>query len=150
MKCPKCGSEQITIQKKGFSAGKAILGAVLVGPVGLVGGAIGANNIKAICLNCGHSFDIKKGVKVQAESQNKYDYDKCIKEIEERKRARTAARKGKTTEELAEMDRQEEEAYEKQRKINKEKERELNNQNNPFNIGCLVVIFIIICLIIFR
>lgn len=44
-KCPMCGEslnwKQVDAQKKGFSVGKAAVGAVLFGPVGLVGGALG-------------------------------------------------------------------------------------------------------------
>lgn len=42
-KCPMCGEtlnwKQVDTQKKGFSVGKAAVGAFLLGPVGLVGGA---------------------------------------------------------------------------------------------------------------
>ena len=41
IKCPKCGSTQVAAGKKGFGLGKAALGAVALGPVGLLGGMIG-------------------------------------------------------------------------------------------------------------
>jgi tellurium resistance protein TerD len=53
VKCPKCGSTQFTAVKKGFSLGKAAVGAVLLGPIGLVGGAHGANRVEVVCLKCG-------------------------------------------------------------------------------------------------
>ncbi len=56
IKCPKCGSEQITADKKGFSGGKALAGAVLTGGVGLLAGTIGSNKILLTCLSCGHQF----------------------------------------------------------------------------------------------
>ena len=34
--CPFCGSSQLTANKKGFRAGKAVAGAVLTGGVGLI------------------------------------------------------------------------------------------------------------------
>ena len=44
-KCPMCGAvsewKQVDTSNKGFSVGKAAVGAVLLGPVGLVGGALG-------------------------------------------------------------------------------------------------------------
>ncbi len=44
-KCPMCGEElnwkQVDRQNKGFSVGKAAVGAILLGPMGLVGGALG-------------------------------------------------------------------------------------------------------------
>jgi len=51
--CPRCGSDQIQAFKKGFGWGKAVLGDLLLGPVGLVGGALGMNNVELVCLNCG-------------------------------------------------------------------------------------------------
>lgn len=55
--CPKCGSNQITAHKKGFSGKKAVAGAVLTGGVGLLAGTIGSNKIKITCLACGHTFN---------------------------------------------------------------------------------------------
>lgn len=54
--CPRCGCAQIYAGKKGFSAGKAITGALITGPVGLVGGAIGQNKVVVTCLGCGHKW----------------------------------------------------------------------------------------------
>jgi len=60
IKCPKCGSTQITAGNKGFSVGKAIVGDVLVGPVGLVGGAMGSKKTIITCLQCGHKWKAGK------------------------------------------------------------------------------------------
>ena len=38
IRCPKCGSTQITAGNKGFGLGKAAEGGLLLGPVGLLGG----------------------------------------------------------------------------------------------------------------
>lgn len=54
--CPKCGSTSLSANKKGFGLGKAALGAFVAGPVGLVGGTLGANKVEVTCLNCGHKF----------------------------------------------------------------------------------------------
>ena len=44
-KCPMCGEKEqwklVDTSNKGFSVGKAAVGAVLLGPIGLVGGALG-------------------------------------------------------------------------------------------------------------
>ena len=56
IKCPKCESTQITANKKGFSATKAIGGAILTGGIGLIAGTIGSGKIKITCLACGHQF----------------------------------------------------------------------------------------------
>ena len=56
IKCPKCGSTQLTANKKGFSGAKAVGGAFLTGGIGLLAGTIGSNKIKITCLACGHQF----------------------------------------------------------------------------------------------
>lgn len=59
--CPYCGSDDIQVfgAKKGFSAGKALVGGVLLGPVGLLAGAAGSNKqeTKCCCNHCGQVFD---------------------------------------------------------------------------------------------
>ena len=59
IRCPKCSSTQITAEKKGYSAGKALAGAVLTGGIGLLAGFHGSGNIKVICLKCGNSWTPK-------------------------------------------------------------------------------------------
>lgn len=59
--CPKCGSTQITANKKGFSGKKAVAGAVLTGGIGLLAGTIGSNKIKITCLSCGNQFQPGEG-----------------------------------------------------------------------------------------
>ena len=56
LSCPKCGSSQITANKKGFSGKKAIIGDILVGPIGLVAGTFGSSKVLITCLACGHRF----------------------------------------------------------------------------------------------
>ena len=56
LRCPKCRSTQLTANKKGFGGGKALAGAVLVGPLGLLGGTIGSGKVKITCLKCGNVF----------------------------------------------------------------------------------------------
>lgn len=55
-KCPRCGSNNVHVGPKGFSAGKAIVGAVAFGVVGLAAGAIGSNKIQYTCLSCGKQW----------------------------------------------------------------------------------------------
>ena len=55
--CPKCGSTQLTANKKGIGLGKAAVGAFVAGPYGLVAGGIGKNKIIITCLNCGKQFE---------------------------------------------------------------------------------------------
>lgn len=60
-KCPVCGEQSKWIlvdeTKKGFSVGKAAVGAVLLGPIGLVGGALGKKKKCYYCGKCGFSHE---------------------------------------------------------------------------------------------
>ena len=55
-KCPWCGSTQIQALNQGFSAGKALGGAILFGGIGLLAGAAGMNKTKRVCLKCGRTI----------------------------------------------------------------------------------------------
>lgn len=61
VKCPVCGEKEKWIlvdeTKKGFSVGKAAVGAVLLGPIGLVGGALGKKKHCYYCGKCGFSHE---------------------------------------------------------------------------------------------
>ena len=61
IRCKKCGSNQLTANKKGFGAGKALTGALLTGGIGLLGGFIGSRKVKITCLACGHYWKAGKG-----------------------------------------------------------------------------------------
>jgi tellurium resistance protein TerD len=56
VRCPKCRSTQVTANTQGFGLGKAAVGGILLGPVGLLGGLIGSNTITITCLQCGHRW----------------------------------------------------------------------------------------------
>lgn len=53
IKCPKCNSMNIRVGQKGFGLGKAAGGAILLGPVGLLGGMLGRKKIEFVCQACG-------------------------------------------------------------------------------------------------
>lgn len=57
--CPRCRSTHLSAYQGGFSAGKAVAGAVLLGPLGLVAGALGRNDVHLGCVSCGHHWDPK-------------------------------------------------------------------------------------------
>jgi hypothetical protein len=61
--CPMCGEfenwKKIDTQNKGFSVGKAAIGGVLLGPVGLVGGALGKKKSTYYCGKCKFSHEYK-------------------------------------------------------------------------------------------
>lgn len=55
--CPKCGSSQITAQKRGFKVGRAVATGLGVGVAGaLLAGAAGKDKIIITCLQCGHEW----------------------------------------------------------------------------------------------
>jgi hypothetical protein len=60
-KCPMCGEKDkwilVDSGNKGFSVGKAAAGALLLGPVGLVGGALGKRKECYCCGKCGFSHE---------------------------------------------------------------------------------------------
>jgi tellurium resistance protein TerD len=62
LKCSKCNSNNIHVDKQGFSVGKAALGCVLLGPLGLVGGVIGGQKIIFTCLNCGYKWQLQQKI----------------------------------------------------------------------------------------
>jgi hypothetical protein len=57
--CPKCNSTQIEIGRKGFGLGKAAVGAVVLGPGGLLAGLHGRKNMELHCLSCGKKWKPK-------------------------------------------------------------------------------------------
>lgn len=55
-KCPRCGSASVSASTRGFGIGKAVVGAYIAGPIGLLAGNIGAKKVRITCLNCGHQW----------------------------------------------------------------------------------------------
>lgn len=63
-KCPMCDSSfewvEIDQDRKGFSVGKAAVGGVLLGPIGLAAGVLGKKKVLYKCRKCGfsHEYDV--------------------------------------------------------------------------------------------
>lgn len=59
--CPMCKSaadwKKVDTSKQGFSVGKAAVGGLLLGPVGLLGGALGKSKATYCCGKCGFKHD---------------------------------------------------------------------------------------------
>lgn len=55
--CPKCSSGNIVTDKKGFNGKKAVVGALVAGPIGALAGTHGKNKILCNCLDCGNTWD---------------------------------------------------------------------------------------------
>lgn len=56
MVCPRCNSTNVRSGEKGFGLGKAAIGGLILGPVGLLGGFIGKKQLKFTCNNCNNSW----------------------------------------------------------------------------------------------
>lgn len=56
VKCPKCASTQIHIDKKGFSGAKGCCGFLACGPLGFLFGQSGSSKLEKHCLKCGNKW----------------------------------------------------------------------------------------------
>ena len=56
--CPQCGTMSFATAERGFGLGNAAAGALLIGPVGLLGGMIGRKEIELACNACGHRWEL--------------------------------------------------------------------------------------------
>ena len=84
--CPFCGSSQLTANKKGFGAGKAVAGAALTGGIGLLAGFIGSGNVKVTCLKCGCEWKPGQLKTTPLEEAEKRGYYEFLKRKEEEKK----------------------------------------------------------------
>lgn len=58
--CPKCYLgflQRVSERKGGFSGGKAVAGAVLLGPLGVAAGALGKKKVTYQCSRCGYMVE---------------------------------------------------------------------------------------------
>ena len=68
--CPKCGSRELHAEHKGFSGGKALTGALLVGGIGLLAGTIGSKDTQITCLKCANKFKAGEAKVVKPNTTN--------------------------------------------------------------------------------
>lgn len=82
MRCPKCKSTQLHIDKRGFKAGRALAGGVLTGNIigAVASGGIGMNKVEFTCLRCGHTFGVKD---VEHYTETPYEEDVRVVERDE-------------------------------------------------------------------
>lgn len=57
--CPKCGGTLVAVGERtgGFSGKKAVVGAVVAGPVGVAAGALGKQLVTLKCEKCGYTVE---------------------------------------------------------------------------------------------
>ncbi|WP_278974864.1 zinc ribbon domain-containing protein [Alistipes finegoldii] len=79
--CPKCKSINLHVDKKGFSGGKAIAGAVVAGGIGILAGTIGSRDINITCLKCGHNFNPLKDLKEKQKRERRLKEQKQNEEM---------------------------------------------------------------------
>ena len=71
LRCPKCNSNLLSSNTKGFSLTKALGGAFLTGGIGLLAGFIGSKKIRISCLKCGNQFNAGEGAIVHIPNSSK-------------------------------------------------------------------------------
>lgn len=82
LRCPKCDSDQLTANKRGYSAGKAVAGVVLSGGIGLLAGLHGKDKIVVYCMACGEDWKPSE----YAKKKQKYNRSRKIhQQIEQHK-----------------------------------------------------------------
>ena len=62
VKCPRCGSTNVHVDRKGYDWGSGFFGGICLGPIGLLCGGMDSNRLMAQCLNCGKTFNITSGL----------------------------------------------------------------------------------------
>jgi hypothetical protein len=67
-RCPSCGSSHIAAGAKGVHLGKALAGGFLLGPIGLLGGAIGRKKVVLNCMACGTQWEPRARPRASASS----------------------------------------------------------------------------------
>jgi hypothetical protein len=67
--CPKCSGKLIPVGERtgGFSAGKAVAGAVIAGPIGVAAGALGKKLVTLQCEKCGYTVETNEKDALAAE-----------------------------------------------------------------------------------
>jgi len=60
VKCPRCGSTSLSVNKKGIIFKKAEVGIVLTVGVGILASEIESEKIMVTCLHCGKQFKAGK------------------------------------------------------------------------------------------
>ena len=57
VRCPQCGSSDISAVRRNYSPGCGCLGLLLFGWIGLLMGLLGAGKVDLVCRNCGTQWE---------------------------------------------------------------------------------------------
>jgi len=60
VRCPRCGNQQVYGASRGYSGSSGALGCLLIGPLGLLLGLLGAGRPTITCMQCGHRWKIRR------------------------------------------------------------------------------------------
>lgn len=52
IRCPRCGSTQILFGRKGYNGAAGLVGALCLGPIGLLAGCAGSGDVELTCMLC--------------------------------------------------------------------------------------------------
>ncbi|MDA3836675.1 MAG: CPXCG motif-containing cysteine-rich protein [Nanoarchaeota archaeon] len=84
LRCPKCHSTKLHFEKNGYGYGNGCLGAICLGPFGLLCGGLGNDEIYANCLKCGKKFKTKKAICY--EDEEAWECEHCGEQFESKKK----------------------------------------------------------------
>jgi DNA-directed RNA polymerase subunit RPC12/RpoP len=133
--CPYCGSKLISTTQKGFSLGKAAVGGVLLGPLGLLAGTHKSKDIMFYCMACQRKFTYEDYL----DHQRRREFQREMRE------ARIIEQRNKTIlEQSLERDRQEKVILH-----TPEFEKEQEQKNDP-TIAIIIILaaFVVIAVIV--
>lgn len=83
VKCPRCGSKKIVIDRKGYSFGDGAVGGICFGPLGLLCGGMDKDKLIGECLRCGKKFNVSRALKNQwvNNEEDSWECEHCGKEF---------------------------------------------------------------------
>ncbi len=58
--CPKCDSRDIELGKRGFKAGRSVVGNLFLGPAGVLWGEYGKDKLEFKCKDCNHRWPCRE------------------------------------------------------------------------------------------
>jgi len=69
--CPRCGSKNVHVDKRGYSFLDGLCGGICFGPLGLLCGGMDSKQLEGQCLSCGKKFNVNAGLSSKWKQDNK-------------------------------------------------------------------------------